>query len=147
MNDGNALANRWGDGNLLEFCNFLHQTMAGHQASGTRPEPRVRVLDHLSGLASQRGVSCDGRLYEIPMGAVEILDDPVRAMAYMEQAVQMAADWGAGVIGLGSMTSVVGGQGTYLAERTNVAITTGNSLTVFAALENLRQACLEERSI
>ena len=141
MNDGNALASRWSGGNLLEFCNFLHQTMAGR--AGDKPEPRVRVMDHLNGLVSNRGVSCDGRLYEIPMGAVEILEDPVRAMAYMEQAVQMAAEWGAGVIGLGSMTSVVGGQGTYLAERTTVPVTTGNSLTVFAAIENLRQACRE----
>ncbi|MCE9554386.1 MAG: aminotransferase class III-fold pyridoxal phosphate-dependent enzyme [Planctomycetes bacterium] len=142
MNDGNALSSRWSGGNLLEFCNFLHQTMAGSQ-SGVKQEPRVRVMDHLTGLVSPRGASCDGRLYEIPMGAAEILDDPVRAMAYMEQAVQMAAEWGAGVIGLGSMTSVVGGQGTYLAERTSVPVTTGNSLTVFAAIENLRQACRE----
>lgn len=142
MNDGNALASRWCGGNLLEFCNFLHQTMAGSQ-SGVKQEPRVRVMDHLTGLVSQRGASCDGRLYEIPMGAAEILDDPVRAMAYMEQAVQMATEWGAGVIGLGSMTSVVGGQGTYLAERTSVPVTTGNSLTVFAAIENLLQACRE----
>jgi acetylornithine/succinyldiaminopimelate/putrescine aminotransferase/predicted amino acid dehydrogenase len=141
MNDGGALASRWGGGNLLEFCNFLHQTMA--RRNGPKPEPAVRVLDHLNGLLSQRGATCDGRLYEIPMGAVEILEDPTRAMAYMEQAVQMAAEWGAGVIGLGSMTSVVGGQGTYLAERTTVPVTTGNSLTVFAAIENLRHACQE----
>jgi len=141
LNDGNTLANRWRGGDMLEFCGILHQTMAG--STGAKAEPRVRVIDHLSGLVSQRGAKCDGRLYEIPMGAAEILDDPVRAMAYMEQAVQMAAEWGAGIIGLGSMTSVVGGQGTYLAERTKVPITTGNSLTVFAAIENLRHACQE----
>jgi len=142
LNDGNALANRWRGGDLLDFCGILHQTMTGTNASA-RPEPRVRVIDHLTGLVSQRGAKCDGRLYEIPMGAAEILDDPVRAMGYMEQAVQMAAEWGAGIIGLGSMTSVVGGQGTYLAERTPVPITTGNSMTVFAAIENLRHACQE----
>ncbi|MCE9546452.1 MAG: aminotransferase class III-fold pyridoxal phosphate-dependent enzyme [Planctomycetia bacterium] len=143
LNDGGTLAKHWGGGNLLDFCNFLHETMSRSREHGAKAEPRVRVIDHLPGLVSATGQVCEGRLYEIPMGAVEILDDPVRAMTYMEQAVQMAAEWGAGIIGLGSMTGVVGGQGTFLAERSPVPVTTGNSLTVFAAIENLRQACRE----
>ena len=50
---------------------------------------------------------------------------------------------GAKVIGLGSMTGVVGGQGTYLAQRSPVPVTTGNSLTVFAAIENVHHAAAE----
>ena len=45
----------------------------------------------------------------------------------------MAADWGAKVVGLGSMTGVIGGQGTYLAEHASIPVTTGNSLTIYAA--------------
>src|SRR3990172_2157422 len=61
----------------------------------------------------------------------------------MEEAVHMAADWGAKIVGLGSMTGIVGGQGAYLSERAPVPVTTGNSLTVYAAIENLVYACSE----
>ena len=50
---------------------------------------------------------------------------------------------GARIIGLGSLTGIIGGQGTYLAERCPVAVTTGNSMTVYAALRNLYQAAAE----
>jgi acetylornithine/succinyldiaminopimelate/putrescine aminotransferase len=61
----------------------------------------------------------------------------------MEQAVDEAAHWGARLVGLGSMTGVVGGHGTHLAQRGPIPVTTGNSLTVFAALENLTRVCHE----
>ena len=64
-------------------------------------------------------------------------------MEFMEQAVEMAAQWGPKVIGLGSMTGVVGGQGKYLAEHSPVPVTTGNSLTVFAAIENVHHIAAE----
>ena len=47
------------------------------------------------------------------------------------------------VVGLGSMTGVIGGQGAYLAERASIPVTTGNSLTIYAALQNLYRACAE----
>jgi putrescine aminotransferase len=143
MNDDGTLSNNWG-GDLLQFCNFLQTTMAARRESIRNPEPpRVRVIDQFVNLRSATGAVADGRLYEIPMGAAQILDDPGRAIEYMEQAVTMAADWGAGVIGLGSMTGIVGGGGTYLAERSPVAITTGNCLTVYVAIQNLFSACQE----
>ncbi len=61
----------------------------------------------------------------------------------MEQAVDAACEWGAELVGLGSMTGVVGGHGSHLAERGPACVTTGNSLTVFAALENLIHVCAE----
>jgi putrescine aminotransferase len=41
------------------------------------------------------------------------------------------------------MTGVVGGQGVYLADQGRVPITTGNSLTVYAAIANVRHICDE----
>src|SRR5262249_42756264 len=81
--------------------------------------------------------------YVIPMDARGILEDPGRAVAYMEQAVDQAAEWGARVAGLGSMTGIVGGQGRHLARRGPLRVTTGNSLTVYAALQSLLAACME----
>jgi len=137
------LRNVWGQ-DLLGFCRELHRSVseALQQGSNGSP-PRVRVVDELPGLVSLTGARAEGRLYEIPMGAREILAEPARAVGYILEAVNMAADWGAKLVGLGALTGVVGGQGAYLADRVPVAITTGNSLTVHAAMENLLNACRE----
>jgi len=139
----------WGDTSsasqdLIGLVQRMHRAVRvlRHHPEALGPE-RVRVVDELAGLVSASGAKCDGRLYEIPMDAYAILDDVDRALEYVEQAVDMAAEWGAKVVGLGSMTGVVGGQGTYIAERAPVPVTTGNSLTVYAAVENLAHACFE----
>lgn len=143
MNDDRTLSNNWG-GDLLGFCNYLHQTIARQRIAAASPEtPAVRVIDYLNNLRTPSGLTAEGRLYEIPMAAAEILDAPSRAIEYIEQAVGMAAEWGARIVGLGSMTGIVGGGGTYISEQSRVPVTTGNSLTVYAALQNLRHACRE----
>lgn len=129
---------------VLSFCGQLHWSIAKARRRRRLELPdRVRVVDELGGLASARGAHVEGRLYEIPMDAMAILDDPTRAMEYMLEAVNLAADWGAKLVGLGSMTGIIGGQGTYLADHAPVPVTTGNSLTVYVALENLLHACRE----
>jgi putrescine aminotransferase len=126
---------------LFRFLDALHVAATRSNGNGAASADRVRVIDELPGLISRAHAQTHGRLYEIPMGAMAILEDPDRALNYMLDAVNMAADWGARIVGLGSMTGIVGGQGTYLAERSPVPVTTGNSLTVFAAVENLIAAC------
>jgi 3-acetyloctanal aminotransferase len=138
-----VLRDNWG-GNILQFCLDLHRsTDALKQAIALGPIPEARMVDQLAGLTAPSGAHADGRLYEIPMDARSILDDPGQAIEYMEQAVDLAAQWGAQVVGLGSMTGIVGGQGEHLASRGPVAVTTGNSLTVYAALQSLLIACAE----
>lgn len=142
--DPNGCLQREQSNDLLSFCGHLHQMLAAGRRSPNEPlVPAVRIADELQGLVSQTGARAEGRFYEIPLDAYEILDDPGRAVAYMEQAVDAARDWGAELVGLGSMTGVVGGHGTHLAERGPLRVTTGNSLTVFAALENLIHVCAE----
>src|SRR5260370_10217620 len=110
---------------------------------GAGDESAAPFVDEMSGLVSKTGARAEGRLYEIPMTGHEILQDPHRALGLMEKAVDAAAAWGARIVGLGSMTGVVGSSGAYLAERGPVPVTTGNSLTVYAALQNLYNACEE----
>lgn len=138
---GGNLRRRWG-GDLMEFCSYLHHQIS-QRAAARQEAPRVRMIDEFQGLVSATGASAEGRLYEIPLDAEEILADPVQAMEHVVEATRLAAEWGAEVVGLGSMTGVIGGQGTYLAERAPIAVTTGNSLTVFAALQNLEHVCAE----
>ena len=138
-----TLRAHWGV-DALGVCAALHQSVAEsrlRQADGELQGPRV--VDELRNLVSPLGGTAEGRLIEIPMDAAAILEDPDRALGFMEQAVEMAVEWGAGVVGLGSMTGIVGGRGTHLAERCPIAVTTGNSLTVYTALQNLYHAVQE----
>ncbi|NLX99747.1 MAG: aminotransferase class III-fold pyridoxal phosphate-dependent enzyme [Rhodopirellula sp.] len=130
-------------GDVLSYCHNIRKALSQRRASPTNHDPnQVKLLDEFSDLVSATGASADGRLYEIPMDVVQIFENPARAMTFMEQATDMAKAWGAQIVGLGSLTGVVGNQGAQLAERGPAAVTTGNSLTVYAALENLRHACV-----
>ncbi|MGQ0634442.1 MAG: aminotransferase class III-fold pyridoxal phosphate-dependent enzyme [Planctomycetaceae bacterium] len=116
----------------------LHEEIARtRQRRRGEAEPAVSMLDDLGELKSPAGARASGRLYEIPLDARTILEEPDRALGFMEQAVAQAADWGARLVGLGSMTGVVGGRGEHLAEKSAIAVTTGNSLTVYTAVQNL----------
>jgi putrescine aminotransferase len=138
-----ALRASWGQ-DLLGFCGELHKTILRAQENGESAlEDSFRVVDEMTGLVSVKGAEAEGRLYEIPMDAFSFLEKPDRAMQYMEDAVEAAVDWGAEIIGLGSMTGIIGGQGTSLAQHASVPVTTGNSLTVYAAIQNLLHACRE----
>ena len=110
---------------LIGLCQDLQRSVARVRRSSEAGGPKgVRVVDELSGVVSALGARTEGRLYEIPMDAYAILDDTAQALEYMEEAVHMAADWGAKIVGLGSMTGIVGGQGAYLSERAPVPVTT-----------------------
>lgn len=126
---------------MASFFHDMHVALDRSQQPPSAGAAQVHVIDELSGLVSQLGARTDGRLYEIPMDSFAILEEPDRALDYMLEAVQQAAVWGAQIVGLGSMTGIVGGQGTYLAEHAPIAVTTGNSLTVYAAVANLVHAC------
>jgi predicted amino acid dehydrogenase len=61
--------------------------------------------------------------------------------AKLEKCCKIAEDLGAGILGLGAFTSVVGDGGITLASRVpGIAITTGNSYTVATAIEGTKQA-------
>jgi len=136
------LRKSWGRADLLEFCSEAHAAFgAGCRAMPDDWSGRPRVVDTFAGLVSAAGARAEGRLYEIPMDARSILADPDRALELMARAVEDAIEWGARLVGLGLMTGIVGDHGAYLAERYPIAVTTGNSLTVYATLRNLEHYC------
>jgi predicted amino acid dehydrogenase len=61
----------------------------------------------------------------------------------LNQAARMAERKGAGIMGLGAFTSVVGDAGITVARESRIAITSGNSLTVAATLEAAKQAVIK----
>ncbi|MFO1093536.1 MAG: aminotransferase class III-fold pyridoxal phosphate-dependent enzyme [Planctomycetaceae bacterium] len=121
----------------------IHGPEAARRYNSTERDTEPFVVDEICGPVSRHGEEVRGRLIEIPMKASEILEYPDLAVEHIEHAVKMAADWGARIVGLGAMTAVVGGRGTYIAEHSPIAITTGNSLTVYAAIQGLFHAADE----
>ena len=61
----------------------------------------------------------------------------------LNQAARMAERRGARIMGLGAFTSVVGDAGITVAHESDIAITSGNSLTVAATLEAAKQAVIQ----
>lgn len=133
---------RWG-GDMGSFFSSWHDRVKEAQDQLEEEPKAVRMVHELRGICGAGGAHAEGRLYEIPMDAAEILDNPGDAVVFIEEAIRQAADWGARIVGLGSLTGVVGSQGRYCAGRAPVAVTTGNSLTVYAAVKNLLRACQE----
>lgn len=142
LDDSGEFRKLWHGGSALAITGYLQAWMAANANRREGPK-QVEVVDEMLNLYSKNGTCTEGRLYQIPMLVHEIKDNPTKAIEYIEQAVDMAAEWGAEVVGLGSLTGIVGGQGKYIADSSRVAITTGNSLTVFSALENLTRVCDE----
>src|SRR5580704_16282677 len=59
----------------------------------------------------------------------------------LERCGRIAQELGAGILGLGAFTSVVGDGGITLSKRLpDIAITTGNSYTVATAIEGAKKA-------
>jgi predicted amino acid dehydrogenase len=61
----------------------------------------------------------------------------------LNQAARLAEQKGARIMGLGAFTSVVGDAGITVAHEADIAITSGNSLTVAATLEAAKQAVIK----
>lgn len=143
LNKTGKFTESWGK-DLFGFLDGLHIAMNGvEEFRSNVPTDKPWVVDYLPRITSLKGPTAEGRIYEIPMLPMEILDDSTRALELMEMAVKDATDWGAKIVGLGSMTGIVGGRGTYLEDKSSIAVTTGNCLTVFAALEGLQFAAEE----
>jgi predicted amino acid dehydrogenase len=61
----------------------------------------------------------------------------------LNKAARMSERFGARIMGLGAFTSVVGDAGITVAHEADIAITSGNSLTVAATLESAKQAAIQ----
>ena len=92
LDEGGVLRRLWGT-DPLRLTGALHQVVQQVMAGADEPPvTEVRVVDELSNLLSPSGATAHGRLYEIPMGAMAILEDPDRALGYIQQAIQQASE-------------------------------------------------------
>ena len=99
-------------------------------------------LSHVTGVRSEAvGKEIEGWLVACPFSTQQILRVPPQ-MVYgkVVQAGRLAQRLGARILGLGAFTSVVGDGGATIAQRLDIPVTTGHSLTMAVAIEALEKA-------
>ncbi|MCX7799885.1 MAG: hypothetical protein N2109_06030 [Fimbriimonadales bacterium] len=101
------------------------------------------VVSHITGVRSVTGAETHGWFVGCPLTPRQMVGKLPLELVYdrIGEAVELARREGAQVVGLGAFTSVVGDGGVTIAERSKVAVTTGNSYTVATAIEGTLVAC------
>jgi predicted amino acid dehydrogenase len=91
------------------------------------------------GRSPATGRPVDGLIYALGATPRQMLTRrPEFTYARLDQAIRDAARRGAGIVGLGAFTKVVGDAGVTVAKRAPIPVTTGNSLTIAATLETAK---------
>ena len=99
---------------------------------------------HVTGVRAPDGRETEGWFVAAPYMPDSMLALP-RETVYKKilDAIGIAADLGAEIVGLGAFTGVVGDAGITLAERSPIPVTTGNSLTIAAGVASLARGARE----
>ncbi|MCS6828033.1 MAG: serine carboxypeptidase [Caldilinea sp.] len=103
--------------------------------------PAMYVSRITGGVSEATGQRIEGHL--ITLGATPRMmmkHDAAFTYRRLNQAARLAERKGARIMGLGAFTSVVGDAGVTVAHEADIAITSGNSLTVAMTLEAAKQA-------
>jgi len=102
-------------------------------------------LSRITGIQSPAtGQKVEGFLITLGATPKEFLRrDPAFAYRRLIKASRIAERLGARIMGLGAFTSVVGDAGVTVSQKADIAITSGNSLTVAATLESAKQAVVK----
>jgi predicted amino acid dehydrogenase len=100
------------------------------------------VVTDVIGVRSLTGEEARGWFIACPLTPRQMLSLPREFVWHkLEQCARIAQQLGAGILGLGAFTSVVGDGGITLSQRIpELAITTGNSYTVATAIEGAKTA-------
>ncbi|MBC7286593.1 MAG: shikimate dehydrogenase [Armatimonadetes bacterium] len=101
-----------------------------------QPKP----VSHIRGVVSATGAQTEGWFIGCPRTSAQLLRDQDAALRVVIRAAQIAEELGASVVGLGAYTSIIGNGGKEVADAVDIAVTTGNSYTVFTAVEGALKA-------
>jgi predicted amino acid dehydrogenase len=114
--------------------------LPGAMAEGVARHLPVFKASEINGVHSPYGET-EGWFIACPLTSRQMLGLPIDYVTRrIIEAGKVAEKLGADIVGLGAMTSVVGDAGITIANSLNIAVTSGNSYTVFTALEGARQA-------
>ena len=99
---------------------------------------------HVTGVRTPDGRETEGWFIAANYMPEQMLGLPRETVyAKILAAIDLGADLGAEIVGLGAFTGVVGDAGITLAERSRVPLTTGNSLTIAAGVASLLRGARE----
>jgi acetylornithine/succinyldiaminopimelate/putrescine aminotransferase/predicted amino acid dehydrogenase len=111
-------------------------------------------VSHRGTVTSSRGQTVELIVIGVPFTAAQAIDSMRRGndwcLQLVKDGVRLARELGCGVVGLGGHTSIVCDNGRGILDDDDVALTSGNSLTVAAAYDDLLRAarrvglCLHE---
>jgi fatty aldehyde-generating acyl-ACP reductase len=99
---------------------------------------------HVTGVRTPDGRETEGWFVASPLLPEQIMELP-REEVYKRivRAIEIGAELGAQIAGLGAFTGVVGDGGVTIAERSPIPVTTGNSLTIAAGIQSLFRGARE----
>ena len=99
-------------------------------------------ISEIEGIASNAtGAAIKGWFIACPFTPRRMMELPERAVyRKIIQTGRMAERLGAGILGLGAFTSVVGDAGVTIADALDIPVTTGDSYTVSLAVDAIREA-------
>jgi fatty aldehyde-generating acyl-ACP reductase len=99
---------------------------------------------HVTGVRTPDGRETEGWFVAAPLLPEQMIDFP-REEVYKRiiRAIEIGAELGAEIAGLGAFTGVVGDGGVTIAERSPIPVTTGNSLTIAAGIQSLFRGASE----
>ena len=141
-----------------KFCFVIHplslEDVERYEPSAKgKGEPIIRkILEwlpaysavHITGVRTPDGRETEGWFVAATLLPDQMIDLP-REKVYdlIVRAIEIGADLGADVAGLGAFTGVVGDGGITINERSPIPVTTGNSLTIAAGLQSLLRGAHE----
>ncbi|HZV76911.1 MAG TPA: hypothetical protein VFF63_04010 [Candidatus Babeliales bacterium] len=99
---------------------------------------------HVTGVRAPDGRETEGWFVAAPLLPQQLVEFP-REEVYerVVRAIEIGAELGAQVAGLGAFTAVVGDAGITINERSPIPVTTGNSLTIAAGVQSLFRGAQE----
>ncbi|MEN9938519.1 MAG: hypothetical protein RLZZ387_5098 [Chloroflexota bacterium] len=123
------------------FTRYLPQRLVEYVAAFFPP----MYLSKMRGIRSKdTGEEIEGLLFTLGATPRELMRrDTSFTYRRLIKCARMAERMGARLMGLGAFTSVVGDAGITVAQKVDIGITSGNSLTVAATLETAKQAAIK----
>jgi predicted amino acid dehydrogenase len=126
---------------LFRWSRYLPDALVEEVAAYMPPMYVSRITGGVSPTTGQR---IEGYLYGLGATPRQMMKrDAHFTYTRLVKAARMAERRGARIMGLGAFTSVVGDAGVTVAHESDIAITSGNSLTVAATLEAAKQAVIK----
>ncbi|MFH0244673.1 aminotransferase class III-fold pyridoxal phosphate-dependent enzyme [Streptomyces sp. HK10] len=116
------------------FSRLLDEHRDAPRPPGTRYSLPVPLFETVT---SATGARCSGEVRYLPYTADQMLRRPATARSMVAAEAAGLRDRGARLVGLGGATSIVGDRGLWTAREVGVPVTSGNSLTVYAAHREL----------